>query len=361
MHNDSSASVAEGSKPTVAVFFGGRSVEQPVSCASGSGVAKALRDRGFDVTTIGITRAGEWVQLDPHTTFAIESPEALPEITAEAGKAVAVDLGPGSRPIADVFFPVLHGPFGEDGTIQGLFEMAGVPYVGSGVLSSSLCMDKEFSKRLLAAEGVPQGAFDVLKPGEQLDAEAVIAKLGLPIFVKPARAGSSLGISKVNSGAELAEAVAKAREVDDKVVFEASFENVREIEMGVLETLDGDLEVTFPLEVRAKGEDGWFDFDAKYLDNPEPFNLRPDYPEGVAEQAQALARKVFRLLDCRDLARVDCFLTQDGTVYLNEVNTMPGMTPVSGVPQAFAAYGISYGELVERLVTLAAARVADQK
>jgi D-alanine-D-alanine ligase len=348
-------------KPTVAVFFGGRSVEQPVSCASGSGVARALRDRGFDVTTIGITRAGEWVQLDPDTTFAIESPDALPEVTAEAGKAVAVDLGPGAQPMADVLFPVLHGPFGEDGTIQGLFEMAGAPYVGSGVLSSSLCMDKEFSKRLLAAEGVPQGAFAVLKPGDELDAQAVIEQLGLPIFVKPARAGSSLGISKAKSGAELALAVAKAREVDDKVVFEASFENVREIEMGVVETLDGDLEVTFPLEVLAKGEDGWFDFDAKYLDNPEPFNLRPDYPEGVAEQAQALARKVFRLLDCRDLARVDCFLTEDGTVYLNEVNTMPGMTPMSGVPQAFAAYGISYGELVERLVTLAAARVGDEK
>ncbi|MCC3765553.1 D-alanine--D-alanine ligase [Glycomyces sp. TRM65418] len=338
------------------MFFGGRSVEQPVSCASGSGVAKALRERGFDVTTIGITRTGEWVQLDPDATFAIESSDALPEITAETGKAVAVDLGPGAQPMADVLFPVLHGPYGEDGTIQGLFEMAGVPYVGSGVLSSSLCMDKEFSKRLLAAEGVPQGPFAVLKPGEDLDAQAVVDRLGLPVFVKPARAGSSLGISKVGSGAELAAAVAKAREVDDKVVFEASFENVREIEMGVLETLDGDLEVTFPLEVLAKGEDGWFDFEAKYLDNPEPFNLRPDYPEGVAEQAQALARKVFRLLDCRDLARVDCFLTEDGTVYLNEVNTMPGMTPMSGVPQAFDAYGISYGELVERLVTLAAAR-----
>ncbi|WP_255640303.1 D-alanine--D-alanine ligase family protein [Glycomyces sp. TRM65418] len=331
-------------------------MEQPVSCASGSGVAKALRERGFDVTTIGITRTGEWVQLDPDATFAIESSDALPEITAETGKAVAVDLGPGAQPMADVLFPVLHGPYGEDGTIQGLFEMAGVPYVGSGVLSSSLCMDKEFSKRLLAAEGVPQGPFAVLKPGEDLDAQAVVDRLGLPVFVKPARAGSSLGISKVGSGAELAAAVAKAREVDDKVVFEASFENVREIEMGVLETLDGDLEVTFPLEVLAKGEDGWFDFEAKYLDNPEPFNLRPDYPEGVAEQAQALARKVFRLLDCRDLARVDCFLTEDGTVYLNEVNTMPGMTPMSGVPQAFDAYGISYGELVERLVTLAAAR-----
>jgi D-alanine-D-alanine ligase len=217
-------------------------------------------------------------------------------------------------------------------------------------------MDKEFSKRLLAAEGVPQGAFDVLKAGDELDAEAVINKLGLPIFVKPARAGSSLGISKVNSGAELATAVEKAREVDEKVVFEAGFVNAREIEMGVVETLDGDLEITFPLEVLAKGEDGWFDFEAKYLDNPEPFNLHPDYPEGVAEQAQALARKVFRLLDCRDLARVDCFLGEDGVVYLNEVNTMPGMTPMSGVPQAFDAYGISYGELVERLVTLAEAR-----
>ncbi|GAA2303209.1 D-alanine--D-alanine ligase DdlA [Glycomyces scopariae] len=348
-------------KPTVAVFFGGRSVEQPVSCASGSGVAKALRERGFDVTAIGITRTGEWVELPSDADFAIDAADKLPEVTAEAGKAVAVDLGPGSQPIADIAFPVLHGPYGEDGTIQGLFEMADLPYVGSGVLSSSLSMDKEFSKRLLAAENVPQGAFAVLKPGERLDAHAVIDRLGLPIFVKPARAGSSLGISKVKSAAELAEAVEKAREVDDKVVFEASFEDVREIEMGVLETLDGDLEITFPLEVLAMGEEGWFDFDAKYLDNPEPFNLHPDYPEGVAERAQALARKVFRLLDCRDLARVDCFLAPDGTVYLNEVNTMPGLTPMSGVPQAFAAAGVSYGDLVERLVTLAASRVGDRK
>ncbi|MEU5873808.1 D-alanine--D-alanine ligase family protein [Glycomyces sp. NPDC047369] len=348
-------------KPTVAVFFGGRSVEQPVSCASGSGVAKALRERGFDVTSIGITRSGEWVELPADSLFAIDASGALPEVTAEAGKSVAVDLGPGSQPIADIAFPVLHGPYGEDGTIQGLFEMADLPYVGSGVLSSSLSMDKEFSKRLLAAEGVPQGAFAVLKPGEELDAHAVIDQLGLPIFVKPARAGSSLGISKVKSAAELAEAVVKAREVDEKVVFEASFEDVREIEMGVLETLDGDLEITFPLEVLAMGEEGWFDFDAKYLDNPEPFNLHPDYPEGVAERAQDLARKVFRLLDCRDLARVDCFLAPDGTVYLNEVNTMPGLTPMSGVPQAFAAAGVSYGDLVERLVTLAAARVGDKK
>jgi D-alanine-D-alanine ligase len=348
-------------KPTVAVFFGGRSVEQPVSAASGSGVAKALRERGFDVTTIGITRSGEWVELPGDAAFAIESADALPEVTAESGKSVAIDLGPGARPVADVLFPVLHGPFGEDGTIQGLFEMAGVPYVGSGVLSSSLCMDKEFSKRLLAAEGVPQGAFAVLKPGEKLDAEAVVAKLGLPVFVKPARAGSSLGISRVKSAAELEAAVEKAREVDDKVVFEAAFMNAREIEMGVLETPDGGLEVTFPLEVLAKGEDGWFDFDAKYLDNPEPFDLHPDYPEGVAEQARELARQVFRLLDCRDLARVDCFLGEDGVVYLNEVNTMPGMTPMSGVPQAFDAAGISYGELVERLVTLAAGRVGDGK
>ncbi|THV39796.1 D-alanine--D-alanine ligase family protein [Glycomyces buryatensis] len=344
-------------KPTVAVIFGGRSVEQPVSCASGSGVANALRERGFDVTAVGITRDGEWVQLPQDAAFALESSDKLPEVTAEAGKALAVDLGPGAERLADVVFPVLHGPYGEDGTIQGLFEMAGLPYVGSGVLSSSVCMDKEFTKRLLAAEGVPQGPYAVLKAGEELDAQAVVDQLGFPIFVKPARAGSSLGISKVNSQAALVEAVAKAREVDDKVVFEAGFINVREIEMGVIETLDGGLEVTFPLEVLAAGAEGWFDFDAKYLDNPEPFNLKPDYPDGVAEAAQNLARKVFRLLDCRDLARVDCFLAEDGTVFLNEVNTMPGMTPMSGVPQAFAAAGLSYGELVERLVTLAASRV----
>ena len=343
-------------KPTVAVFFGGRSVEQPVSCASGSGVAKALRERGYEVTAVGITRAGEWVELPVDATFAIESADTLPEVTADSGKALAVDLGPGSVPIADVAFPALHGPFGEDGTIQGLFEMAGMPYVGSGVLASSVAMDKEFTKRLVAAAGIPQGKYAVLKPGEELDAQAVIDELDLPLFVKPARAGSSLGISKVRSKAALIEAVAKAREVDDKVVFESSFEDIREIEMGVLARLDGGLDVTFPLEVLAQGEDGWFDFEAKYLDNPEPFNLHPDYPEGVAEQAQALAREVFRLLDCRDLARVDCFLGTDGTVYLNEINTMPGLTPMSGVPQAFAAGGISYGDLVERLVTLAQAR-----
>ncbi len=344
------------SKPTVAVYFGGRSVEQPVSCASGSGVAEALRKRGYEVTAIGITRSGDWVRLPGDRSFAIDGPDALPEITADSGEAVALELGPGARPVADVAFPVMHGPYGEDGTIQGLFEMAGLPYVGSGVLASSICMDKEFTKRLLDAEGVPQGEWAVLKPGEEVDAEAVIDKLGLPVFVKPARAGSSLGISKVKSGAELVAAVAKAREVDDKVVFEASFEGVREIEMGVVATLDGELEVTYPLEVLAAGADGWFDFDAKYLDNPEPFDLKPDYPAGVAEQAQELARTVFRLLDCRDLARVDCFLTADGTVHLNEVNTMPGMTPMSGVPQAFAAAGMEYGDLVERLVTLAAAR-----
>ncbi|WP_100446577.1 D-alanine--D-alanine ligase family protein [Glycomyces xiaoerkulensis] len=343
-------------KPTVAVFFGGRSVEQPVSCASGSGVAGALRRLGFAVTAIGITRTGDWVQLPADSAFAIEDADALPEITADSGKPVAVELGPGSQPVAEVAFPVLHGPNGEDGTIQGLFEMAAMPYVGSGVLSSSLCMDKEYAKRLLEAEGVPQGGYAVLKPGDEPDEAALIERLGLPIFVKPARAGSSLGISKVDSGAGLAEAVAAAREVDPKVVLEAGFENVREIEMGVLATLDGGLEVTHPLEVLAKGEDGWFDFDAKYLDNPEPFDLRPDFPDGVVERARALARRVFRLLDCRDLARIDCFLADDGTVYLNEVNTMPGMTPMSGVPQAFAAAGLSYEELVERLVTLAAAR-----
>ncbi len=344
------------SKPTVAVFFGGRSVEQPVSCASGSGVAEALRKRGYDVTAVGITRSGDWVQLPEDSSFAIGDAAALPEITADSGKPVALELGPGAEPPAEIAFPVIHGPYGEDGTIQGLFEMAGLPYVGSGVLSSSICMDKEFTKRLLDAEGVPQGKWAVLKPGEEFDAPAVAGELGLPLFVKPARAGSSLGISKVKAVDELAAAVAKAREVDDKVIFETAFMDVREIEMGVLAATDGDLEITYPLEVLATGADGWFDFEAKYLDDPEPFDLKPDYPAGVVEQAQELARTVFRLLDCRDLARVDCFLTAEGTVYLNEVNTMPGMTPMSGVPQAFAAAGMEYEDLVERLVTLAAAR-----
>ena len=346
-------------KPTVAVYFGGRSVEQPVSCASGSGVAKALRERGFDVTTIGITRSRRMGRTRPRTRLRHRiRPTRCPRSPPRPARPSRSTSAPARSRWPTSYFPVLHGPFGEDGTIQGLFEMAGVPYVGSGVLSSSLCMDKEFSKRLLAAEGVPQGAFASSSPARtstrrpSSEARPADLRQARPRRLEPRDQQGQLG-------RRTRHAVEKAREVDEKVVFEAAFESVREIEMGVLETLDGDLEITFPLEVLAKGEDGWFDFEAKYLDNPEPFNLRPDYPEGVAEQAQALARKVFRLLDCRDLARVDCFLAEDGVVYLNEVNTMPGMTPMSGVPQAFAATGISYGELVERLVTLAAARVAD--
>ncbi|QSB06111.1 D-alanine--D-alanine ligase family protein [Natronoglycomyces albus] len=348
----------------VAVFMGGRSVEHPVSCTSGTGVADALTEVGHEVHRIGITREGAWVLLDKEHSRLVISDGVMPEVTLDSGTPVRLSTDPaGPRLIdaqgrsvghVDVAFPALHGPWGEDGTIQGLFEMASLPYVGSGVLSSSLCMDKGFTKRILAAHSVNQGPYLAIGAHEEVDLDAVAQQLGFPLFLKPARAGSSLGISRVTSKDGLPDAIAKARAVDDKLVLESGFEGVREVEVGVLERFDGGLDISYPLEVLEKGAEGWFDFDAKYLGSPEPFNLRPDFPEGVAEELQEMARTVFRALDCRHFARIDGFLAQDGSVYLNEINTVPGLTPMSGVPQAFSKLGFAYTEIIDRLVRLAA-------
>ncbi|MGH8791398.1 MAG: D-alanine--D-alanine ligase family protein [Stackebrandtia sp.] len=354
----------------VAVVFGGRSVEHPVSCASGSGVVSALDPEQFDVVPVGITSSGGWVQLgDEAEKLAIGVGDDLPAITEDSGRQVALSADPTARQLTvgdpaegaaaladvDVVFPALHGPYGEDGTLQGLLEMAGIPYVGSGVLSSSVCMDKEFTKRLLVAEGIPTGPYAVLR-GEETVGEDDRRRLGLPVFVKPARAGSSVGITKVDSWRQLPDALRAARSVDPKVIVEAAFTGARELECGVLEREDGGVDATPPLEVLESGEDGWFDFQAKYLGSPEPFNLSPDLPDGVAQRVRNLAARVFTTLDCSDLARVDFFLAADGEVYVNEINTMPGLTPMSGVPQAWAAAGLPYSELVARLVRMAVKR-----
>ncbi|MFC4334585.1 D-alanine--D-alanine ligase family protein [Salininema proteolyticum] len=339
------------SKPTVAVLFGGRSVEHPVSCVSGSQAAKALRERGFEVRLIGLTREGAWVELEPGTEFAMG--EQMPEVTAASGEPVVLDLGPGAEPLADVVFPIFHGPWGEDGTVQGLLEIAQVPFVGSGVLSSAVCMDKDVAKRLAAQAEIGQGPYAVLR--EASEAREKAEKLGLPVFVKPARAGSSLGISKIKDLADIDAAVEKAVEVDPKLVLEKGIEGMREIEVGVV-VRDGEVVTAHPLEVLDQNADGWFDFDAKYLGSPEPFDLKPSFEGITAEQIQDVAKKVFATYDCRDYARIDFFLTAEGELLLNEVNTSPGLTPMSGVPQGCNELGLSYGELVETLVLNAASR-----
>lgn len=354
-------------KIRVAVVVGGRSVEHSVSAASGAGVIAALSGSEFEPVPIGITPQGRWALLgDDAAKLAIGEGE-LPQITADSGQHVALSADPtsaqlvtvdavqGVRELAnvDVVFPVLHGSWGEDGTLQGLLEMSGVPYVGSGVLSSAVCMDKEFTKRLLSAAGIPIGPYAVLRGGEQLSLEDQ-DRLGLPVFVKPSRSGSSLGVSKVTEWSQLLAAQQIAAAIDPKVIVESAFTGAREIECGVLESETATVpETTDPIEVLEVGDEGWFDFDAKYLGSDQPYDLAPYMPSGAKERIRELSAQVFTLLDCSDLARVDLFLTAEGDVYVNEINTMPGMTPKSGVPQAWAAAGLDYESLVARLVRLA--------
>ena len=277
-------------------------------------------------------------------------------VPADPGAAVVLsDPGAGgSRPV-EVVFPVLHGPYGEDGTIQGMLELAGVPYVGAGVLASAAAMDKEFTKKLLAAEGLPVGRWVVLRPGiDDVDLDQR-TMLGLPVFVKPARAGSSLGVSRVDAWSDLADAVALARRTDPKVLVEAAVVG-REIECAVLEYPDGRVEASPPAEISVGGDHQFYDFDAKYLDDVATFSIPADLPASVTARVQELSRLAFRALDVQGLARVDFFVRPDGEVIINEVNTLPGFTPISIYPKAWAAGGVSYPQLLETLILTAIAR-----
>jgi D-alanine-D-alanine ligase len=367
-----------GSRIRVAVVFGGRSAEHAISCVSAGSVIGALDPDRYEVVRVGITRDGRWVLADPGQRLAI-SGGVLPEVSGgtavslvgdPAGRGLAV-LDPGSAigpalTEVDVVFPVLHGAYGEDGTIQGLLEMAGLPYVGSGVFASAASMDKEFTKKLLASAGLPQGDHVVLRdalgavcPDPDLLDDAARERLGLPVFVKPSRAGSSIGITKVTDWAQFPEAVATAAAIDQKVVVEASVPG-REVECGVLAARGGGLpEVSLPAEIRLRPGVDWYDFDAKYLDDSVDFDVPADLTPEQTALVQETARRAYLALDCRGLARVDFFLgtAPDGSdrLVINEVNTMPGFTPISLFPRMWAASGVTYPELVDRLVATALA------
>jgi D-alanine-D-alanine ligase len=365
----------ERARIRVAVVFGGRSSEHAVSCSTAASVLRALdRDR-YDVVPIGIATDGRWVLVADDPTPLELRPGHRPEVsgdgpgvlvpTSTADRSLTV-LEPGEVPRSlgdvDVVLPLLHGPFGEDGTLQGLLELADVPYVGSGVLASAAAMDKQFMKVLLAGAGLPVGPHVVITDAEwQRDPAASaesVAALGWPVFVKPARGGSSMGISKVHRAADLTAAVEAAREHDPKVVVEAAVVG-REIECGVLESLTGGPPETAPLgeiEVLGGGHE-FYDFDAKYLDEEHlRLSCPADLPDEVAAQIAAYAVRSFEALGCEGLARVDFFLTEAGDVVVNEVNTMPGFTPVSMFPLVWAAAGLDYPALVDRLLQLALRR-----
>src|SRR5215218_4644130 len=315
-----------GDKVRVAVVFGGRSAEHAISCVSAGSVMAALDPDRYEVVPVGITPDGGWVLADPDQRLAITD-GALPQVAG--GTAVSLVGDPGGRGLAvleptaavgpaltevDVVFPVLHGAYGEDGTIQGLLEMSGLPYVGSGVFASAASMDKEFTKKLLAAAGLPQGDHVVLRdasgavcPDPAVLDEAARERLGLPVFVKPSRAGSSIGITKVTDWAQFPEAVAEAAAVDGKVIVEAAVPG-REIECGVLAGADGRPEASLPAEIRLRPGVDWYDFAAKYLDDAADFDIPADLTPEQTAAVQEAARRAYLALDCRGLARVDFFL-----------------------------------------------------
>jgi D-alanine-D-alanine ligase len=352
----------------VAVVFGGQSSEHSVSCVSAASVLANLDPARFEVLPVGITTEGAWVlgPADP-ATLAIEG-RKLPTVTS--GTAVTLPADPRSANLVvlergregevlsavDVVFPVLHGAFGEDGTIQGLLEMVGLPYAGAGVLASAVAMDKEFTKKLLRAEGLPVGPYEVLHRGDATLTEDQKERLGLPVFVKPARAGSSTGIRKVTSWSRLDEAIALARTIDPKVLVESMIVG-REIECGVLEFPDGHVEASLPAEIRILDDSlEFYDFETKYVDDTAELDIPAKLDDVVTEKLRAVAIRAFHALDCQGLARVDFFVGPDGTLIINELNTMPGFTPTSAYPKMWAVTGIDYPTLLSTLIDTAVAR-----
>ncbi|MEI2809242.1 MAG: D-alanine--D-alanine ligase family protein [Nocardioides sp.] len=366
------------SRPRVAVVFGGRSSEHAISCVTAGSVLAAIDPSQYDVIPIGIAADGRWVleSAEPERLRITESGE-LPTVdatrdlvslakTGAAANLVVSEPGAPPRELGqvDVVFPLLHGPWGEDGTIQGMLEMAGVRYVGAGVLASAVSMDKAHMKVALAAAGLPVLPWVTVTARrwdrDQAAIRAEVEALGYPVFVKPARGGSSIGISKVHDASELDAAIATAQEHDPKVLIEAYAAGAREVECGVLQALDGTPEASLPAEIRIGGDHEFYDFAAKYLPGEHTqLDVPADVPADVAARLGEMAVAAFEAVDCEGLARVDFFLFPDGSLVINELNTMPGFTPVSMYPQMWAASGVDYPALVDRLIKLALQRTTE--
>ncbi|MFL6268487.1 MAG: D-alanine--D-alanine ligase family protein [Actinomycetes bacterium] len=344
----------------LAILYGGRSAEHQVSVVSARSVMEALDPDRFEVVPIAITRAGAWLLPDRSPLELTASDGALPEVEA-AGTELAVRPEQGVGGV-DVVFPILHGPFGEDGTVQGLFELADLPYVGSGVLASALAMDKVMAKVVLAQAGLPQAPYLVVPERDwRADPDRVAAEVGgrlaYPVFTKPARLGSSIGISKVKTPDELASGLATAFAHDNKALVEQGIA-ARELECGVLGNDAPEASVVGEV---VPGHE-FYDFEAKYLDESLKLEIPAPVPGAVRDRVRELSLRAFQALDCEGFARVDFFYEEaTGRVLLNEVNTIPGFTPKSMFPMLWAASGLSYPDLVARLVDLAVERHAARR
>ncbi|MBS9537370.1 D-alanine--D-alanine ligase [Micrococcus luteus] len=365
---------AAGARPRVLLVFGGRSSEHPISCVTAAGVLHAADRQRWDVVPVGVARSGLWshdeldvasFRLDGGALPEVPEPEApvslraLPDGTVELTAADGSSLGP-----VDVVFPLLHGPWGEDGTLQGMFESLGLPYVGCGVLASAVGMDKHFMKVAFQAAGLEVGPWETITARDWArDPEAALARAGAlayPLFVKPARAGSSFGITRVTEPAGLRAAVEEARRFDPKVVVEAGIVG-REIECAVLDghgaaapraSLPGEIVVAHD-----EGETQFYDFESKYQDTgTTQLSCPAELPEEEIERLRALAIRAFEAVDGSGLGRCDFFFTPDGRWVVNEINTMPGFTPISMYPAMWERTGLSYDDLISELLDLALER-----
>src|SRR4051812_32463480 len=359
-------------KPRVAVLFGGRSSEHAVSCVTAAGVLGAINKDKYEVIPIGIARTGQWVLAPAETAQWSLAASSFPEVAPSQKTVTLAQIGgehqlivaspnevPQELGAVDVVFPLLHGPFGEDGTIQGLLELSDTRYVGAGVLASAVGMDKHFMKVVFEAAGLQVGPYiSVTDRQWRKDAESVrkqVDRLGFPVFVKPARAGSSMGISKVDSLDELDAAIEEARRHDLKLVIEAGIVG-REIECAVLEGRGTDAPRTsMPGEISvAGGTHEFYDFNAKYVeDGAAALSCPAELPEEAIARVRELAAAAFDAVGAEGLSRVDFFYTPEGELIINEINTMPGFTPKSMYPQMWAASGLGYADLINELIHLA--------
>lgn len=358
-------------KKHIAVLCGGQSAEHEVSIESAKNVIQALDRKRYTVSAIFITRAGEWFLLDSIDTILrnetmqpLSTPFSAKRLSFQFGETHPLKIDPtssslpslrgkGDVPI-DVIFPVLHGTRGEDGTLQGLLEIANIPYVGAGVLGSAVCMDKDVSKRLLQQAGIPIAKWITTYREEiaNLQFEDVIKTLGLPLFIKPANTGSSIGVSKVKNREDFFKALELAQQFDHKILLEEYIPG-REIECSVLG--NHIIEASLPGEIIPHAE--FYSYEAKYLDAEGATLSTPaNLPQDIINKVQTMAKQVFRILCVDGMARIDFFLTPDGRLFLNEANTIPGFTQISQYPNMWRVTGLAYADLLDRLITLALAR-----
>ncbi len=345
-------------KLKVGILFGGKSAEHEVSLQSAKNVADAIDRSKYDVALIGIDKSGEWLLPDQSQFLINATDPKLIKLNNENRESVALvpqsggqlsDLaGGGTRSSIDVVFPILHGPLGEDGTVQGLLKLAGVPFVGSGVLGSAAGMDKDVMKRLLRDAGVPIARSLTFRHGDVLDFEAISAEIGLPLFVKPANMGSSVGVHKVSGGDTFDEAVEDAFAYDTKILIEEFVEG-RELECAVLGNLRPEASVVGEI---IPSHD-FYSYEAKYIDeHGAGLEIPADIPDAVSDRIRDLAIRTFQILECEGLGRVDCFLKADGDIVVNEINTIPGFTKISMYPRLWEASGVSYTDLISKLIEL---------